>query len=281
MRTLLENAKNARQQVCALTTEEKNKALRAAARRGQPHILEDLLNRVGDGEKDPLLLHQAAQNGHPACVKLLLKRGWNVDAIDPFTGLTPLQSACIRGTEAPGAQGWNYDAGNGHAACVKLLMQAGANVHDEVGRKAKALALHGEYPLFDCAGILWNHGMQLSDNALIYPLHRAAECGYPDWVRLLLHGLKADSLAEGGKSPLYTLCNVGDSFVAHRRRHEVCASTLLNAGDKVALQDKPCLLRNGIVPELYRFLPYEQKMRRAPQESLSPVRDPQPAGGGS
>lgn len=235
---------------------------RAAARRGQPRILKTLLNLDPAGEKDSLLLHQAAQNGHAECVRLLLQSGWEVNAEDPFTKLTPVQAACIRGTEAPDSIVWNYDSGCSHADCVRMLLQAGADVFFDRGRKAKSLALHAESPMFDCAEILWRSGSPLSEEEMLYPLHRAAELGNASWVAELLPGAKAASVAESHRNPLFTVCNVGDSYLPYLEKqtcspHGDCANRLLRAGLSIPMDDTRYLIQNGVIPRLYFCLGVE------------------------
>ncbi len=247
---------------------------RAAVRRGQPRILRMLLekekerltpqrrNRKKKVEeisyvKDPVLIHQAAQNGNSACVKLLLELGWDANSVDPISGLTPIQSACRQGTDAPGSVAWNYDCGSpqSHADCVKLLLGAGADTAREKGSIAKILALHAEIPLFNCASLLWNHGDLLTPDDMHYPLHRAIECGESNWVFHLLPGRNAKSHSDNLKNPMYTLCNVGDSFQA--RAHHIIGNNLMVAGMRLTLDDRRELLRKGIHREFYKYIPAE------------------------
>lgn len=237
--------------------------MRAAVRRGQPQILRLLMDRIELQERDALLLHQAAQNGNAACVRHLIQCGWDVNAVDTHTGLSPIQAACISGMEAPGSVRWNYDTGSGHAECVRLLLQAGADVFFEKGRKAKSLALHNEVPLFDCAAILWHEGTPISNEEMIYPLHRAAEFAYTSWVRLLLPGLQGDSAADTRENPLFTVCNTADSYQPAEKPilpspHVKCAELLHKGGGlNLTLENRRYLLSNGLLSVFHGFLPVE------------------------
>ncbi|KAH7113686.1 hypothetical protein B0J13DRAFT_242659 [Dactylonectria estremocensis] len=78
----------------------------------------------------------ASYCGHPALVKLLLKRGAEVEAKDSSHGRTPL---------------W-WAAGNGREAIVKLLLEKGADVEskDEDGRTPLSRAGMGTRPSSSC-----------------------------------------------------------------------------------------------------------------------------------
>lgn len=234
---------------------------RAAARRGQPDILAFLLDRSQAPEPDARLLHDAVQNGNLACAQLLVKRGWDVNAVDEHTGLTPVQAACLRGTEAPGSVCWTYDTGNYHAVCIKYLMEQGADLMGVRGKKAKMLALHQEVPLFEAAAVVWNSGAGLSAREMLYPLHRAAEFGLIFWIKELSRGLKAQNPADLRKSPLFTICNSGDSYLPYKdgdpreiHRYEHCANILASYGALLTKENSRFLVRHRVHKRFYRHL---------------------------
>lgn len=226
--------------------------LRAAARRGQPDMLRYIMTATCNEVRDPGALNQAAENGNLACVRLLVENGWDVNATDPETGLTALQAACCRGTEAPGSERWNYDSGTMHDACVSYLLKAGALATGQLGKKAKALALYGEVPLFECAEVLWEQGGSLSDDEMLYPLHRAAEFGFHIWVKRLIAGLNARTESDERNSPLFTVLNVADSHVPYADEptrsdvcHGKCLKIISSAGAKLTPENKAYLKSSG------------------------------------
>ena len=232
--------------------------LRAAARSGQPDMLNYLIIATRAYENpDPAVLNLAAANGNLACVRLLVESGWDVNAPDPETGLYAIQAACIRGSDAPGANNWNYDSGSMHAACVAYLLENGADASGEIGRRAKALALHDEVPLFECASLLWDKGSALSIDEMRYPLHRAAELGRHRWVKELLPGLKSRLESDERNTVLFTLSLVRDSHVPYEEApansdysHGKCLRHLRPVAAPLTPEQKNYLRRNQITLEL-------------------------------
>ncbi len=203
-----------------LTKETKDKEprltpLRAAARRGQPDIIRMLIQARACTDLDPGALTQAAENGNLACVRLLVENGWDINAPDPYTKLTPIQAACCRGTDSPDSINWNYDSGSYHTECVSYLLRNGADVTDEFGKKAKSLALHDEVPLFDCAELLWNYGHPLDVEEMRYPLYRAHQIGNHLWVTRLTAGKNARTETDERRSPAFVHAFLTDSEIPY------------------------------------------------------------------
>lgn len=233
--------------VVAFSGETMLTPLRSAARRGQPDVLKFLLPRVCP-KKDPGALNEAAQNGNLACVRILVENGWDVNAVEPSSGLTAVEAACCRGSESIGSETWTFDSGTMHAECVRYLISKGA----EVSGRAKALALHDEVPLFECASLVWTYGAPLSSDEMRYPLHRAAQMGNPHWVEKLIRGLDAQTDSDDRNSPLFAVSNITDSYIPMTGcpfNHAECHSILQSANARLTPENQDYLYRNGVNPK--------------------------------
>jgi ankyrin repeat protein len=152
-----------------------------------------------EGSYSRTLLSFAAESGHEAVVKLLLEEGAEVDLKDSF-GLTPL---------------W-WAAGNGYEAVVKLLLEKSAEVDSKDG--------FGWTPLWCAAGnrheavvklllekgadvkLLLEKGAEVDSKEGSYgrtPLSWAAQNIHEAVVKLLLEkGAEVDSKDKHGQTPL-------------------------------------------------------------------------------
>jgi ankyrin repeat domain-containing protein 50 len=167
-------------------------------------------------------LHWAASAGYLACVQLLISKGCNVSA-KTASGETPLHIAAFRGNTAVAellvdngsninslsnsGQSPLYTASfSGAEATVRLLLNKGANVDARGSYGATPLigaAIRGHTPI---AGILLEHGADI-DASHGYDgktaLHRAAQGGHLDTVRLLLRkGANIEARDDEGNTPL-------------------------------------------------------------------------------
>ena len=150
--------------------------------------------------------------------KLLIRRGIDIDALDPKTGETALHKTCIKGhtelalllidearaavdiTSDDGYSALMHAAAGGHTSIVRALVVAGASVNRRL--------LHGNVHFS-------------SETAL----HGAATNDHVDVLNILINaGARLDAQAGNGKTPLRIACDLG---------HVQVASALLRAGAAV------------------------------------------------
>ena len=179
-------------------------ALMVAARNGSIGVLEALLAKdLPQEDKDTSLL-AAADRGHGAVLKALIRQGANIDAKNEY-GDTALMRAAMEGhveavkalieAEANINEGddnqWTaliWAACNGHVEAVKALIEAGANINEESNEKWTALICAAENGHVEVVKALMgkeaNIDAKNKDGATA--LMRAAEKGHVEAVEALI-----------------------------------------------------------------------------------------------
>jgi ankyrin repeat protein len=205
-------------------------------------LMKDFINInrlfINHSEDLSTMLHHAAITGQTDIVKLLLKKGADVDAKNPHNG-TPLHLACLYGhfeiAELLINQGADLNAWYGHpsfvgdygspldCAClsnhfevVKVLIKHGAKVHDD---KRVENPLHTACNSGDLEVVkyLLENGINVNDRGdfLDYPLRWASEINNLELVKLLIdHGADVNSKSEIHSTPLIEACTRGHLDVA-------------------------------------------------------------------
>ncbi|WAO96056.1 NACHT domain-containing protein [Fusarium falciforme] len=190
-----------------------------AAENGHEAVVRLLLKRCAYTDaadkwgRTPLLL--AAANGHEAIVRLLVDRGAHTDAADKW-GRTPLLLA----------------AGNGHEAIVRLLLDLGAHTEavDEWGRTLLSYAAERGHEAI--VRLLLDRGAHTdaADEGGRTPLSIAAANGHGAVVRLLLErGAHTDAADKWGSTPLWRAAENG---------HGAVVRLLLDRGARTEAADK-------------------------------------------
>lgn len=157
---------------------------------------------VNGGHSGPSALGQAARDGDPDNVRLLLSKGVDVDAHDK-NGLTPLQTAISR--RPGGDPDWREERMKEERTVVELLLAAGANVEvrgRDGNRPLHSAAIFGRV---DMAELLLARGAEIDarNDWNWTPLHFAANYHEADMVDLLLkHGADVQSRNKAGHTPL-------------------------------------------------------------------------------
>ena len=139
-----------------------------------PILLNNALNIKGNTFESNTLLHDAIQTDNPEIVKILLKKGADVNSVNNY-GDTPLHLAAFRINPNPNI--------------VKLLLDAGAN-YDAIENRLDRTALHfaASHGNTDTVKLLLDAGADpnIEDKNLTTPLHIAASDGNTDTIRALL-----------------------------------------------------------------------------------------------
>jgi ankyrin repeat protein len=190
-----------------------------AANTGHEAIVKLLLKTKADIElKDSTnrtLLSQAAENGHEAVVKLLLNAKANIESKDR-SNWTPLSRA----------------AKNGQEAIVKLLLEAKANIDSKDSYKRTPLSQAAENGQEAVVKLLLEAkaDIELKDSYNWTPLSRAAANGQEAVVKLLLEA-KADIESKGtyNQTPLSRAAGNG---------HEAVVKLLLKAKADIKSKDE-------------------------------------------
>ena len=173
--------------------------LNIASEEGHRQIVEMLLragfdvNALDDGFS---ALHVASRGGHESTVKVLLDHGARVDLQDKY-GNTALLLASRRG----------------HVSVVKLLLEKGAEIdhksYEKYGNSLREAARSGDYPM---AQLLLHHGADVNDRnwlAQKSALHLASEAGHESIVKMLLdHGAYVDARDRFSKTALHYLISL-------------------------------------------------------------------------
>ena len=139
--------------------------------------------------KDATPLHKAANKGHRIVVKLLINRGADPNARDPY-GETPLQTAAFYG----------------HKDAVKLLLNGGADPNGSDENGETPLHAAERYSRKEVVQLLLQEGAEVNKpnkNGLT-PLHYAAIHGYKEMVQILLEwGAEVNKPNRYGETPLH------------------------------------------------------------------------------
>jgi ankyrin repeat protein/beta-lactamase regulating signal transducer with metallopeptidase domain len=141
-------------------------------------------------EKPAKSLHQAAQDGDIAQVRLLISAGTNVNEKDK-DGRTALQLAVRQA----------------HRAVVELLITKGADIEAKGGNGATPLHMAASAGHKDIVELLLNRGADVNvllGASRLTPLHNACRHGHAEVAELLIHkGARLDATDKGGYPPLY------------------------------------------------------------------------------
>ncbi|RFU80736.1 pfs, nb-arc and ankyrin domain [Trichoderma arundinaceum] len=208
------------------------------------------VNSMGVRGRTPLL--RAAENGHEAIVRLLLKHGADIEAKDSVNG-TALNIAASHGYDAvimplleSGADTEARVKGNtslhkavsgGYEAIVRLLLDAGANFESQAFKGETPLsiaAFKGHESIFR---LLIESGADIKskDFQRKTALHRAASMGHEAIVMLLIEaGAGIEDKDSAGLTPLCIVASKG---------HENIAKLLLRHGADIKVKNE-----NGNTP---------------------------------
>jgi len=160
--------------------------------------------KSADDSTTPLLV--AASKGHSDIVKLLLKNGADLAALDDC-GNNVLHVACAKG----------------RADVVSRLLKAGCDALAKAGNGATALHLAARKGHDDVVELLLEHGVdiELVDSKGATALHAACSGGYEDVVALLIKK-GADTGAEDGKGKT-------PRQIANKKGNDDCAKLIKRA----------------------------------------------------
>ena len=140
-------------------------------------------------------LHWASLKGHIKVVKLLLKKGADVNVVAE-SRQTPLHEA----------------SGNGHVEIVELLLKKGTDINVANNYRQTPLHLASENRHVEVVKLLLEKwaDVNMADDYRQTPLHLASENGHVEVVKLLLEkGADVNAAAEGGQTPLYEASKYG------------------------------------------------------------------------
>ena len=229
--------------------------LRAAATEGRTYrvtqLLMDGVSMDDADEHSTTAVMYAAMHGHPACLRLLLEAGADVNKKN-WSESTPIgnsamivaagngEADCLRllldagadkeAANVAGETPLHLAAVYGHTACVKMLLEAGADknaVDAEGGSAVLGAAAKG---WADCLRVLLEAGADANelDADGVSPLHAAAKHGKADCLRLLLEaGAEIDRLGDPTRGTAL--------MVAAAYGHNDCVRMLVEAGADLSL----------------------------------------------
>jgi ankyrin repeat protein len=150
----------------------------------------------------PSALGQAARDGDPEGVRLLLSKGVDVDVRDK-NGLTPLQTAINR---RPGGDAdWQEARLTEERTVVELLLEAGADVEVRGRNGNRPLHTAAQFGRVDMAELLLLRGAEIDarNDWNWTPLHFAVNQHEADMVAVLLkNGADVHSRNNAGHAPL-------------------------------------------------------------------------------
>jgi ankyrin repeat protein len=215
-------------------------ALSVAVDNGHETIVQQLLEN--GAEVSSPMLYEAASRGYGAVVRLLIKKGANVNA-KTEQGRTALHGAAEEGQEATvrllaeegvdltaedesGTMAIHLAAANGHQAVVRLLLEeagvrAGGRPGEMTPRQAGAEATAQLYSAVtngdeQMVQLLLGRGADATakDKSKCTLLHQAAKGGYEAVARLLLKsGADTDAKDEFGLTALHEAAKIGHEAV--------------------------------------------------------------------
>ena len=200
-----------------IKSKKNSEQLLSAASCGQEALVRLLLKKGADVESKDIKYSQtplslAAKNGHEAVVRLLLEMGADTDSKDINYGQTPL----------------SWAAEEGHEAVVRLLLEKGADIESKSDLGQTPLSRAAEEGYEAVVRLLLEEGADVESKSNLgqTPLSWAAEEGHEAVVRLLLEkGADTDSKdINYGQTPLSRAAGEG---------HEAVVRLLLEEGADV------------------------------------------------
>jgi len=202
-------------------TEHNQTPLSWAAENGHEAIVRLLVKKDADIEaKDNSYgrtpLSWAAENGHEAVVRLLVEKGADIEAKDNSYGQTPLFWA----------------AENGHEAVVRLLVEKGTNIEAKNRFSQTLLLCAAENGHEAVVRLLVEKGADIEGKNGSYdrtPLLWAAENGHKAFVRLLVEkGANIEAKKDFFQTPL---------LLAAENGHEAVVRLLVEKGADIEVKD--------------------------------------------
>jgi ankyrin repeat protein len=167
-------------------------------------------------------LHQAAYQGHLACLSFLLDAGGPLEAQTLKGGRTVLSLA----------------ARYGRTRCVEILVERNANVNavDQFGETPLHRAAHHGHLDTAQALLRRNANVNAVDQFGETPLHHAAHYGHLGIAQAVLRsGAAIDTINHRGRSPLITAARRGHAHVTQELVASGAAIGLMSKSRKTAL----------------------------------------------
>ena len=177
----------------------------------------------GNRHKATPLMH-GAEKGHTQVVNILLDHGADIHAVEDSGNYNALMLACSRAK----------------LSTVKMLLTRGANVHarDKFGATALHMGTYSNSPKYRLVKALLSHGapVNVRDKRGRTPLGIAANLGFPSIAKMFLAlGANANVREKAsGNTPLHHVASGGRS----RLQHTVMMGDLLDHGADIDAKNK-------------------------------------------